>query len=182
MEKTLIDHKEMKAIIERLTFQIIEKCPDYENTYLIGIRRRGEFIADRIDKSLKKHGKPALKTGVIDITLYRDDLTEVAVMPEVHSSHIGFDVTGKSIILVDDVLFTGRTVRAAIDAILDYGRPAKIMLAVMVDRGHRELPISPDFVGKYIPTNLQEVIHVKVNEVDGIDDCVTISDRRGKNK
>lgn len=181
MEKTLIDNKEMDTIIERLAFQIIEKCRDCNNTYLIGIRRRGEFIAKRIDESLKNHGKSPLNMGVIDITLYRDDLTEVSGMPEVHNSDIGFDVTGKDIILVDDVLFTGRTVRAAIDAILDYGRPSRIMLAVMVDRGHRELPVSADFVGKHIPTSLSEVIHVKVKEIDGIGDCVTITDKRGKN-
>lgn len=181
MEKTLIDNKEMKTIIERLAFQIVEKCHDSSNTYIVGIRRRGEFIANRIDESLKEHGKTPFGMGVIDITLYRDDLTEVSGMPEVHNSKIGFDVTGKNIILVDDVLFTGRTVRAAIDAILDYGRPSKIMLAVMVDRGHKELPIAADFVGKHIPTSMSEVIHVKVKEIDRVDDCVTISDRRGKN-
>lgn len=180
MEKTLISNKEMQTIIERITFQIMEKCRNTDNTYLIGIRRRGEFIAERIDSCIKKHGKTPLQTGVLDITLYRDDLTEITNMPEVHESQIGFDVSGKDIILVDDVLYTGRTARAAIDAILDYGRPAKIMLAVMVDRGHKELPIAADFVGKHIPTSQTEVIHVKVKEIDGVDDCVTISDRGGK--
>lgn len=175
-EKTLIDSDEMAAIIERMTFQIIEKISDYGNTCLIGIRKRGVFIAERIAECLKKHNKPPLKFGILDINLYRDDLTEISNMPDVKSSDIDFDINGKMIILVDDVLFTGRTVRAALDAILDYGRPAKIMLAVMVDRGHKELPIHSDFTGKYIPTRKSEIIHVKVKEADGCEDCVTISE------
>lgn len=177
-EKILIDSDEMHAVIERITFQIIEKVKDYDNTYIVGIRRRGEYIANRIIECFKNHNKKPLKSGVLDITLYRDDLSEIANMPEVKSSHIGFDVNGKTIILVDDVLFTGRTIRSAIDALLDYGRPAKIMFAVIVDRGHKELPIHADFTGKHIPTRKSEVIHVKVKEIDNVDDdCVTISDR-----
>ena len=177
-EKMLINSDEMQAIIERITFQIIEKTIDYENTYIVGIRRRGEYIANRIIDSFKRHNKQPLKYGVLDITLYRDDLSEIANLPEVKTSNIGFDVNGKTIILVDDVLFTGRTIRSAIDALLDYGRPAKIMLAVIVDRGHKELPIHADFTGKVIPTRKSEVIHVKVTEIDNVDaDCVTISDR-----
>ena len=167
----------MRTIIERLTFQIIEKCPVPSKTCIVGIRRRGVYIAQRIEECLKKHNKHDFETGTIDITLYRDDLSEISNMPEVHSSSIDFDLNGKTIILVDDVLFTGRTIRAALDALLDYGRPAKIMLAVMVDRGHRELPIQADFVGKHIPTSLDEVIHVEVREVDDTPDCVTISRR-----
>lgn len=177
-EKILINSAEMHAIIERMTFQIIEKVTDYDNTYIVGIRRRGEYIANRITDSISRHNKRPLKSGVLDITLYRDDLSEISNMPEVKSSDIGFDVNGKTIILVDDVLFTGRTIRSAIDALLDYGRPAKIMLAVIVDRGHKELPIHADFTGKHIPTRKSEVIHVKVKEIDNVDDdCVTISDR-----
>ena len=176
-EKILIGNAEMQTILERLTFQIIEKCPDPKNTCIVGIRRRGVFIAKRIDECLKRHNKKEFEMGTIDITLYRDDLSEISNMPEVHSSSIDFDVNGKTLILVDDVLFTGRTIRAALDAILDYGRPAKIMLAVVVDRGHRELPIQADFIGKYIPTSLEEVIHVKVMEVDNTPDCVAISKR-----
>lgn len=176
-EKTLIGGEEMRTILERLTFQIIEKCPDPKNTCIVGIRRRGVFIAKRIEECLKKHNKREFETGTIDITLYRDDLSEISNMPEVHCSSIDFDVNGKTLILVDDVLFTGRTIRAALDALLDYGRPSKIMLVVMVDRGHRELPIHADFTGKYIPTSLEEVIHVKVREVDDTEDCVTISRR-----
>ncbi len=177
-EKILINSAEMHAIIERMTFQIIEKVTDYDNTYIVGIRRRGEYIANRIIDSISRNNKKPLKSGVLDITLYRDDLSEISNMPEVKSSNIGFDVTGKSIILVDDVLFAGRTIRSAIDALLDYGRPAKIMLAVIVDRGHKELPINADFTGKHIPTRKSEVIHVKVKEIDNVDDdCVTISDR-----
>ncbi len=177
-EKILINSAEMHAIIERMTFQIIEKVNDYDNTYIVGIRRRGEYIANRIIDSINRHNKRPLKSGILDITLYRDDLSEISNMPEVKSSDIGFDVNGKTIIVVDDVLFTGRTIRSAIDALLDYGRPAKIMLAVIVDRGHKELPIHADFTGKHIPTRKSEVIHVKVKEIDNVDDdCVTISDR-----
>lgn len=177
-EKILINSAEMHAIIERMTFQIIEKVNDYDNTYIVGIRRRGEYIANRIIDSINRHNKRPLKSGILDITLYRDDLSEISNMPEVKSSDIGFDVNGKTIIVVDDVLFTGRTIRSAIDALLDYGRPAKIMLAVIVDRGHKELPIHADFTGKHIPTRKREVIHVKVKEIDNVDDdCVTISDR-----
>ncbi len=177
-EKMLIDSDEMYAIIERMTFQIIEKTVDYDNTYIVGIRRRGEYIANRIIDSFKRHNRTPLKSGILDITLYRDDLSEISNLPEVNSSDIGFDVNGKTIILVDDVLYTGRTIRSAIDALLDYGRPAKIMLAVIVDRGHKELPIHADFTGKMIPTRKSEVIHVKVVEIDNVDaDCVTISDR-----
>ena len=177
-EKILINSSEMYAIIERMTFQIIEKVIDYDNTYIVGIRRRGEYIANRIIDSISRNNKKPLKSGVLDITVDRDDLSEIANMPEVKSSNIGFDVNGKTIILVDDVLFTGRTVRSAIDALLDYGRPSKIMLAVIVDRGHKELPIHADFTGKHIPTRKSEVIHVKVKEIDNVDDdCVTISDR-----
>lgn len=177
-EKILINSAEMHAIIERMTFQIIEKVNDYDNTYIVGIRRRGEYIANRIIDSINRHNKRPLKSGILDITLYRDDLSEISNMPEVKSSDIGFDVNGKTIIVVDDVLFTGRTIRSAIDALLDYGRPEKIMLAVIVDRGHKELPIHADFTGKHIPTRKSEVIHVKVKEIDNVDDdCVTISDR-----
>ncbi len=176
-EKTLINSEEMRTIIERLTFQIIEKCHNPEKTCIIGIRRRGVYIANRIEECLKKHNKNDFSTGTIDITLYRDDLSEISNLPEVHSSSIDVDINGKTLILVDDVLFTGRTIRAALDALLDYGRPAKIMLAVMVDRGHRELPIQADFIGKYIPTSIDEVIHVKVREIDNTQDCVTISKR-----
>lgn len=175
-EKILISSQEMRTIIERLTFQIIEKCQDLENICIVGIRRRGIYIAKQIEEYLRKHNKHNFSTGSIDITLYRDDLTEISNLPEVHSSSLDFDIKGKTLILVDDVLFTGRTIRAAIDAILDYGRPAKIMLAVMVDRGHRELPIQADFVGKHIPTSLSEVVHVKVKEIDN-EESVTISKR-----
>ena len=176
-EKVLIKPHEMETIIERLAFQIIEKCPDHENTYLLGIKRRGVCIVDRILESLKKHNKPLMQKGTIDITLYRDDLTEITGNADIHRSDIAFDVNKKNIIIVDDVLFTGRTVRAAIDAVMDFGRPARIMLAVMVDRGHKELPIHADFTGKYIPTSKAEVIHVKMKEIDNVEDCVTISVR-----
>ena len=176
-EKLLISTEEMESIIDRMTFQILEKITDYDNTYLVGIRRRGVYIADRILDSLKKHGKTPLKTGILDITLYRDDLSEISSMPEVKTSDLGFDITGKTLILVDDVLFTARTIRSALEALTDYGRPKKVMLAVMVDRGHKELPIHADFTGKYIPTKKTEVIHVKVREIDNSEDCVTISNR-----
>ena len=176
-EKLLINTSEMKTIIDRMSFQILEKVTDYENTYFIGIKRRGEFISNRILNTIEQYNKTKFKHGVLDITLYRDDLSEISSMPEVKSSSINFDINGKTIILVDDVLFSGRTIRSAIEALMDYGRPARIMLAVIIDRGHKELPIQADIMGKYIPTKKSEVIHVKVKEIDNCDDCVTISNR-----
>ncbi|MGA1862799.1 bifunctional pyr operon transcriptional regulator/uracil phosphoribosyltransferase PyrR [Deferribacter thermophilus] len=173
-EKEILNTHELDNMLTRLTFQILEKFSDFENTKIIGIKRRGAILADRIHEKIKQFKNFNIDIGYLDITLYRDDLTEISEFPILRGTEINFDVKNKNIILIDDVIFTGRTVRAALDAIIDYGRPKKIILAVLIDRGHRELPIQPDFKGKYVPTSLDERINVKLKEIDGID-SVSIS-------
>ncbi|MGA1845862.1 bifunctional pyr operon transcriptional regulator/uracil phosphoribosyltransferase PyrR [Deferribacter abyssi] len=168
-EKEILNAHELDNILTRLTFQIIEKCTDFENTKIVGIKRRGAILADRIKDKIKQFKNKDIEIGYLDITLYRDDLTEISEFPIIKGTEIHFNVKNKNIILVDDVIFTGRTVRAALDAITDYGRPKKIILAVLIDRGHRELPIQPNYKGKYVPTSLDERINVKLKELDGID-------------
>ena len=163
----ILDKEGIKRTLQRMSHEIIEKNQGTENLVVIGIRSRGAYLADRIAKNIKKIEGKEVPVGAIDITLYRDDLTEVAEQPVVHSTEIDFDITGKRIILVDDVLYTGRTVRCALYELADFGRPANIQLAVLIDRGHRELPIRPDFVGKNIPTSKEERVEVKLQEVDG---------------
>jgi pyrimidine operon attenuation protein / uracil phosphoribosyltransferase len=158
--------KDIERAIIRISHEIIEKNKGTDNLVLIGIQRRGVTLAKRISDHLSELGGSKIETGVLDITFYRDDLSLLSEHPIVNGTYIYFDITGKTVILVDDVLFTGRTVRAAIDALIDLGRPAMIQLAVLVDRGHRELPIRPDYVGKNIPTSRNEVIKVHVDEFD----------------
>lgn len=167
MEKLLADGGTVGRMLARLSHEIIEKNPDMKDVALVGILRRGATLADMLSAGIEKITGEPVRVGYLDITLYRDDLKELSEFPTVKGSDIKFDVTGKTIILVDDVIFTGRTVRAAIDALFDLGRPKRIQLAALVDRGHRELPIKPDFVGKNIPTSLDEVIMVKVEKFDG---------------
>ncbi len=174
-EKVLVKAEEVEKIFERLAFQIIENYNDLKDTYVVGIRRRGVSIAKKVTDALDKHGKSYGGTGILDITLYRDDLSLVAEMPVIKGTELNFDINNKHIILVDDVLFTGRTIKAALEAIYDYGRPASVQLLVLVDRGHRELPIQADYIGKVIPTAKDEIIHVKVKEYDNVDDCIAIS-------
>lgn len=166
-KKKICDEKELERIIQRIASQINEKFPDLSKLVLIGIYTRGVYISNRIKKKIKEMAGVNVKEGVLDITLYRDDLTKIAPNPVVKQSKLDFPIDDKTIVLVDDVLFTGRTVRAAIDALIDYGRPSRISLAVIVDRGHRELPIQADFVGRTIPTSLNEIVEVKLKEVDG---------------
>lgn len=168
-KKKICDDKELEKIIHRMASQINEKFKDLSNLILIGIYTRGVYISKRIKKKIKQISGSNLKEGILDITLYRDDLTTIAPNPIVKQSKLDFPIDDKVIVLVDDVLYTGRTVRAAIDALIDYGRPSRIALAVLVDRGHRELPIQADFVGRTIPTSLNEIVEVKLNEVDGED-------------
>lgn len=164
--KEVIDGVTMKRAITRITYEIIERYQGIENVVLIGIKTRGIFIARRIAERLKQLEDIEIPVGELDITLYRDDKKNQADEAEVHDSNIPFSLEGKEVILVDDVLFTGRTIRAALDAIMDVGRPKRIGLAVLVDRGHRELPIRADFVGKNIPTALAEEIIVEMEESD----------------
>jgi len=147
----------------------VERNQGTEGIVLIGIRKRGVPLARRIQKKIKEFEKAEVPLGIVDITLYRDDLQQIGPAPIVRSTDIPLDITGKVVVLVDDVLFTGRTVRAALDEIIDFGRPKAIQLAVLVDRGHRELPIRADFVGKNLPTSRKEVIAVNVVEEDGSD-------------
>ena len=168
MLKELINDTDMERMLERLAFQIIEKYPAGD-LCVVGIHRRGVVLAERIHSIIKRHKKIDLPLGSLDITLYRDDLSEVGNFPDVYGSNIPFDVNNRPILLVDDVIYTGRTIRAAIDAIIDYGRPAKILFMALIDRGHRELPIQPDFVGQKIPTGKKDDIQVHVFETDGDD-------------
>ena len=174
-EKVIVDSYEVNSILERMSLQIVETSHELNNLAIVGIKRRGVNIANRLKNHMNNFGKTGFLYGELDITLYRDDLTEINSIPDVKSSTIDFDVNNKIIVLVDDVLYTGRTIRSAIEAILDFGRPKKILLAVLIDRGHRELPIEANFIGKYIQTSSNEVIHVKVKEIDDVDDCVAIA-------
>lgn len=169
----ILDDKAIGRSITRLAHEIIEKNKGVDKVVLVGILSRGVPIANRIaEKILEIEGK-AVKVGELDITLYRDDLSKVGENPIVNGSNISFDLSDKHVVLVDDVIYTGRTVRAALDAVMDFGRPKTIQLAVLVDRGHRELPIRADFVGKNVPTSTKEIIKVRIAEVDGIDEvCI----------
>ncbi len=161
-----MDKEAVHRALTRIAHEIIEKNKGVEGICLIGIRTRGVFLAERLQKYIKQIENADVPMGILDITLYRDDLTMVGNKPIVHETLINFDITDKKIILVDDVLFTGRTVRAALDALIDFGRPSNIQLAVLVDRGHRELPIRADYAGKNIPTSLEQNVKVMLKETD----------------
>ena len=170
--KEVVDALTMKRAITRITYEIIERYQGIENVVLIGIKTRGIFIAQRIAQRLKELENIEVPVGELDITLYRDDKKQEHEEAELHDSNIPVSLEGKEVILIDDVLFTGRTIRAALDAIMDFGRPRRIGLAVLVDRGHRELPVRADFVGKNIPTSTKEEIIVEMQELDGRDRIV----------
>lgn len=173
IEKTqIMDEEKMRRAITRIAHEIIEKNQGTEDLALIGIRRRGVPLAERLAKQINENEKVQVPTGILDITLYRDDLTTLAYQPVLHKTEVPFEITGKKIILVDDVLYTGRTARAALDAIIDLGRPKFIQLAVLIDRGHRELPIRADYVGKNVPSSKKEIIAVNLLEVDGEDKVI----------
>lgn len=162
----IMDADGIRRAITRIAHEIVEKNKGTENVVLIGIRRRGVPLAERIQQRIKEFEGVNVPLGILDITLYRDDLTTIDVQPVVHESDVPFSVEGKTVILVDDVLYTGRTARAALDATMDLGRPSKIQLAVLVDRGHRELPIRADYVGKNLPTSSREIVSVCLQEID----------------
>ncbi|TRZ94149.1 bifunctional pyr operon transcriptional regulator/uracil phosphoribosyltransferase PyrR [bacterium] len=170
----ILDKDTVSRTILRIAHEVLEKNKGTENLCLLGIRSRGVYLAQRIAACIKKIEDKEVPVGVLDITLYRDDLTLIANQPVVHKTEINFDITAKTIVLVDDVLYTGRTIRSALDALIDFGRPKSIQLAVLVDRGHRELPIRADFVGKNIPTAQNETIEVRLEEVDGRDEVVIV--------
>lgn len=169
MAKEIVDAISMKRALMRMTYEIIERNKGTENLVLIGIKTRGFYLAQRIAKNLKNLEDVDVPVGAIDVSQYRDDLPESEKEKMIYGQQLDFDITDKNVILVDDVLFTGRTIRAALDAIMDQGRPAKINLAVLIDRGHRELPIRPDFIGKNIPTAMDEEVKVSMTEVDDKD-------------
>jgi pyrimidine operon attenuation protein / uracil phosphoribosyltransferase len=158
---------EIERTLVRLAHEIVEKNGGVERLGLIGIRRRGVPLAERLGKLIQQIEKKAVPVGTLDITLYRDDLSTVGAKPVVQKGEIGFDVTDMNIILCDDVLYTGRTTRAALDALFDHGRPRRVQLAVLIDRGHRELPIEAAFIGRVVQTKDREIIEVKFHEVDG---------------
>jgi pyrimidine operon attenuation protein / uracil phosphoribosyltransferase len=165
----LMDESQMNRALSRIAHEVLERNKGIEHVALVGIRRRGVPLAHRLAAKLKEFEGLEVPVGTLDITLYRDDLTELATVPQVAKSEVPFKLPGTCVILVDDVLYTGRTVRAALDALLDIGRPSVIQLAVLIDRGHRELPIRADYVGKNVPTSKKEMVEVHLSDVDGED-------------
>lgn len=168
IEKTvLMDADGVRRVITRIAHEIVERNKGVENIMLVGIRTRGVPLAERVADEIEKIERMRPPVGVLDITLYRDDLSTMAYQPVVRPTEMPVDIGGRTIILVDDVLFTGRTIRSALDALIDMGRPRSIQLAVLVDRGHRELPIRADYVGKNVPTAAREIVSVLLSELDG---------------
>ena len=173
MDKTvLMDADGIRRALVRISHEIVEKNKGVENLVLVGIRTRGVPIANRIADTIGHIEGQRPPVGILDITLYRDDLSTLAYQPIVHEIELPVDITGKTAVLVDDVLYTGRTIRAALDALIDMGRPSAIQLAVLIDRGHRELPIRADFVGKNVPTSSREVVSVQLTGTDGSEKVV----------
>ncbi|HEX3047758.1 MAG TPA: bifunctional pyr operon transcriptional regulator/uracil phosphoribosyltransferase PyrR [Bacillota bacterium] len=165
----VMDEENIRRALYRLSHEVTEYNKGTSGLVLVGIRSRGVPLANRLAEFIKEHEGVSIPVGILDITFYRDDLSLVSSQPVLHRTEIPVNITNQKIILVDDVLFTGRTVRAALDALIDLGRPASIQLAVLIDRGHRELPIRADFVGKNVPTAKREVVQVKLREIDGED-------------
>ena len=166
---TILDGAQMRRVVRRMAGEILERNGGSSDLVLVGIRTRGVPLAEALAQELARMEGREVPIGSLDITLYRDDLSTIAPQPVVRESHIPLPVDGRVLVLCDDVLYTGRTVRAALDALLDYGRPRRVELAVLVDRGHRELPVQADVVGKKVPTSAQEVIKVSFQATDGID-------------
>jgi pyrimidine operon attenuation protein/uracil phosphoribosyltransferase len=176
-EKVVLERDDLRRTLRRIAHEIAEKNPAPDGLAIVGIHTRGALIARRLHGLLGELTDIEAPIGDLDISFYRDDLgaKEPGDQPVVRASHIDFDLSGRTVVLVDDVLFTGRTVRAAIEALFDYGRPQRVQLAVLCDRGHRELPIRPDYVGKNLPTAPEERVNVRLEESDGVDE-VTISE------
>jgi len=173
-DRQIMTGDEIRRAIVRISHEIVEKQAGTQGLALVGIQRRGVPLAQRVADAIAEHEGILLPVGALDITFYRDDLSLVAEQPMVKGTDLPFDLNGVTVVVVDDVLYTGRTVRAAMDALIDFGRPRAIRLAVLIDRGHRELPIRADHVGKNVPTSREEIVHVHVAEIDGSDE-VTIS-------
>ena len=168
----IMDKAAIEKAVMRISHEIIERNKGTKDLVIIGIRTKGEYLAERVVKNIKTITKKKVLLGILDITLYRDDLTEVAESPILKETIIDFDITKKKVVLVDDVLYTGRTIRCAMDQLVDFGRPSVIQLAVLIDRGHRELPIRADYVGKNVPTSLNEVVEVRLSEVEKRDEVI----------
>ena len=180
MSRVVLDHDDVRRTLMRIAHEIVEKNPD-GRVAIVGIHRRGAVLAKRLHTLTSELLDSEVPLGSVDIAFYRDDLSIRPSAPIVHATQLDFPVQGRTIVIVDDVLYTGRTVRAAIDVIFDYGRPARVQLAALVDRGHRELPIRPDYVGKNLPTSQSQRVNVRVEEVDGVDE-VTIGPARRPNE
>ncbi len=172
VKKRLLDGPRMNRAIRRMAIEVLEKTRGTEDLLIVGIRSRGVPIAERMAKEIEEMEGHPVSSGILDITLYRDDLTTIAPQPVVKPTKLPEPIDDKIVVLVDDVLYTGRTVRAALDALIDFGRPKAVMLAVLIDRGHRELPIHADVIGKTVPTDAHEVIKVKLTETDGEDEVL----------
>lgn len=173
-KSTLLDEAAVGRALRRISYEICEKNHGTENLCIVGIKRRGVCVAKAIQHNIQKNEGVEVPVGVLDITFYRDDLSEQSGFPTVNDTVVPFDITDKTVILADDVIFTGRTVRAAIDALFALGRPKKIQFAALIDRGHRELPIKADYVGKNVPTSLSEIIKVTFPEYDNCDIAVSL--------
>lgn len=169
-KNVLLDAEAIRRAIVRISHEIIERNKGVEDVVLVGIHTLGVPMAERLAAAIEKIENVKVPVGMLDITMYRDDLSTLDYNPVVHGTEIDSDLNGKTVILVDDVLFTGRTIRAAMDALIDMGRPKAIQLAVLIDRGHRELPIRADFAGKNVPTSKKEVVNVQLVENDGVDE------------
>ena len=174
----IMDKAAIERAVTRISHEILERNKEAEDLVIIGIRNRGEHLANRIMRTIETIAKKRPLEGILDITLYKADLTKIAEQPVLKETEIDFDITGKKVVLIDDVLYTGRTIRCAMDQLVDFGRPAVIQLAVLIDRGHRELPIRADYVGKNVPTSKNEIVEVKLEEVDGVDEIIISENRK----
>ena len=170
----IMDSRKIKRALHRMTTEIVERNRDLNNLVIVGIRTRGVYLAKRIAKLIKEMEKVKIPVGILDITLYRDDYSGSEEQHLVKKTEINFSVTDKDILLVDDVLFTGRTIRAAMDSIIDLGRPKTIQLLILIDRGHRELPIRADYVGKFLPTSRREMVQLRLDEIDHSDEVLIV--------
>jgi pyrimidine operon attenuation protein / uracil phosphoribosyltransferase len=174
-----MDEAEIRRAVTRIAHEILERNKGAAEVVLVGIAARGDDLARRLAREIQRIEGADVPVGVLDITFYRDDIGMRAEAPEVHETRIGFDITGRTVVLFDDVLYTGRTIRAALDALVDFGRPRAVQLGVLVDRGHRELPIRADYVGKNVPTRADELVRVLLREVDG-EDAVAVGPPGGR--
>ena len=174
-EKVVLDRDDIRRTLVRIAHEVVEKNAEPERLAIVGIHRRGAILAARLTRLVADLLDAEVPLGDLDISFYRDDLASRPEQPVVHASHVDFPVDERTVVVIDDVLYTGRTVRAAIEALFGYGRPARVQLAVLADRGHRELPIRPDYVGKNLPTARHERVNVRVSEIDGVDE-VTITE------